>query len=113
MPTTRRSAAVAGSAKTVTEGKRGSLPANEWGLSDTEKATYGDRCPRGYEKLSILGKGGAAVVWLAKELTTGKKVALKQFPKPRNSAGQTMQSAGVLDPTAKIEIEMGRLLFSE
>ncbi len=51
--------------------------AKEWGLSDMEKAQYGDRCPRGYEKISLLGKGGAAVVWLAKELSTSKKVALK------------------------------------
>lgn len=60
-----------------------------------------------------MGKGGAAVVWLAKELATGKKVALKQFPKPRNSSGQITQNAGFLDPTAKIEIEMGKLLFSD
>ena len=87
MPTTRRGAAL-NSAKTVTEGKRGSMQssaAKEWGLSDMEKAQYGDRCPRGYEKISLLGKGGAAVVWLAKELSTSKQVALKQFPKPRNS----------------------------
>lgn len=35
-------------------------------LTDTEKATYGNRCPTGYQKLKILGKGGIAVVWLGK-----------------------------------------------
>lgn len=29
----------------------------------------------------MLGKGGAAVVWLAKHLSSGEKVAIKQFPK--------------------------------
>jgi len=44
---------------------------------------------------------------------TGRKVALKQFPKPKSSTGQSIYGAGVLDPTAKIEIEMGRMLFPE
>ena len=34
-------------------------------LFDDEKQKYGDRCPRGYNKLQLLGKGGCAVVWLA------------------------------------------------
>lgn len=38
---------------------------------------YGDREPKGFQKLSLLGKGGAAVVWLAKNEETGDKVALK------------------------------------
>ena len=69
-----------GPAKQNKEGKRASAQAaadKEWGLSDFEKAQYGDRCPRGYEKLSLLGKGGCAVVWLAREINTGRKVALK------------------------------------
>ena len=84
----------------------GAGASREWGLADFEKAQYGDRCPKGYEKISLLGKGGCAVVWLARDIQNGRKVALKQFPKPKNQQGS-------LDPTAKIEIEMGRLLFSE
>ena len=94
-----------GTGKQNQEGKRASAQAaaaKEWGLSDFEKAQYGDRCPRGFEKLSLLGKGGCAVVWLAREIQTGRKVALKQFPKPRTAA----VGSGTLDPTAKIEIEM-------
>ena len=103
-----QAAATAGPRSTA-DSKRTSIAAKEskeWGLADFEKAQYGDRCPKGYEKLSLLGKGGCAVVWLAREISTGRQVALKQFPKPRNGPG-------TLDPTAKIEIEMGKLLFQE
>jgi serine/threonine protein kinase len=58
-----------------------SKPAKTWTLSDQEKATYGDRVPKGYDKLDLLGKGGCALVWLAKCQETGETVALKQFPK--------------------------------
>lgn len=34
-------------------------------LLDSEKEKFGDRCPSGYTKLDLLGKGGIAVVWLA------------------------------------------------
>jgi len=85
----------------------------DWGLLDAEKALYGDRCPKGYEKLQLLGKGGCAIVWLAKDLRTGESVALKQFPKPRSANAKEAQGIATLDPTAKIEIEMGRRLFSE
>ena len=30
-----------------------------------EAKRFGDRCPAGYQKLDLLGKGGVAVVWLA------------------------------------------------
>jgi len=32
-------------------------------LTDEEKAIYGIRCPVGYKKLSVLGRGGCALVW--------------------------------------------------
>jgi serine/threonine protein kinase len=48
-----------------------------WVLTDQEKALYGDRVPKGYEKLDLLGKGGCALVWLAKKIETGEIVALK------------------------------------
>jgi serine/threonine protein kinase len=50
-------------------------------LSDHEKTTYGNRCPNGYKKINLLGKGGIALVWLGEDLKTGEKVAMKQFPK--------------------------------
>ena len=106
-----RGVAVSG-ARSTTDSKRTSIQGagpKEWGLADFEKAQYGDRCPKGFEKISLLGKGGCAVVWLAREIHSGKKVALKQFPKPKNQ----QPNSGTLDPTAKIEIEMGKLLFSE
>lgn len=46
-------------------------------LSDSDKEMYGDREPSGYHKLSLLGKGGAAVVWLGKHISTGERVAIK------------------------------------
>ena len=42
-----------------------------------EAAQYGNRCPEGYTKLDLLGKGGAAIVWLAQNVYTGENVALK------------------------------------
>ena len=42
---------------------------------------YGDRFPHNYEKVDLLGKGGCALVWLGRSLTSGRTHALKQFPK--------------------------------
>jgi dual specificity tyrosine-phosphorylation-regulated kinase 2/3/4 len=50
-------------------------------LTKEEEKTYGDRFPAGYKKLKILGRGGCALVWLAEDLTTGKKIAIKQISK--------------------------------
>lgn len=62
-----------GTAGIIRESKRGSMASHskDWGLLDSEKATFGDRIPRGYDKLSLLGKGGVAIVWLAREQKTG------------------------------------------
>lgn len=38
--------------------KKSSKTIKDYGLSDNEKKIYGDRCPTGYEKLSLLGRGG-------------------------------------------------------
>ena len=46
-------------------------------LAEDEIKLYGNRCPDGYQKLEVLGKGGCAVVWLGQNLKTHKKVALK------------------------------------
>lgn len=50
-------------------------------LTESDKEMYGDWEPVGYTKISLLGKGGAAIVWLAKSKESGEKVALKQFAK--------------------------------
>ena len=44
-------------------------------------AHWNNRCPSGYGKLDVLGKGGCAVVWLGLDRRTREKVAIKQFPK--------------------------------
>ena len=61
-------------------------------LSDQEKQQFGNRCPSGFKKLSLLGKGGIAIVWLCIDLETGQNVAVKQFPK---TGGKFDSSAGV------------------
>jgi len=61
-------------------------------LTDDEKAQFGNRCPQGFKKQSLLGKGGIAIVWLAIDLETGGHVAMKQFPK---KGGKFDSSAGV------------------
>jgi serine/threonine protein kinase len=46
-------------------------------LTEQEKAQYGNRCPAGFKKHSLLGKGGIAIVWLAIDMENGQQVALK------------------------------------
>jgi len=40
-------------------------PKKEVQLTEQELKTFGNRCPKGYQKVRVLGKGGIAVVWLA------------------------------------------------
>lgn len=47
-----------------------------WGMLDAERLQFGDRCPKGFSKISLLGKGGIAVVWLCTNLE-GQHVAVK------------------------------------
>ncbi|EAR93546.4 Serine/Threonine kinase (macronuclear) [Tetrahymena thermophila SB210] len=54
-------------------------------LSDEDKKIYGDRFLDGYQKLSLLGKGGFALVWLAKQYKTGISFAVKQICKQNGS----------------------------
>lgn len=82
-------------------------------LQPLEKDKFGDRCPAGFRKLDLLGRGGIALVWLAEVKDaaklgydmeqTGMKVALKQFPKTK---GQNP-----IDSSARIEIEIGNTMF--
>ena len=71
---------------------------NGWGLLDNEKQLFGERCPKGFTKVSLLGKGGIAVVWLCVDESTKEKVAIKQFPKKSGTHNKG------LDHSARVEI---------
>ena len=58
---------------------------------------YGNRFPEGYQKISLLGKGGLAVVWLAEK--DGQRYAVKAI--------LTAQGKN----TIEVEIEVQRRLF--
>lgn len=49
-------------------------------LTNEEKAIYGNREPKEYKKIRILGKGGCGMVWLCKK-NENEFYALKQIPK--------------------------------
>jgi dual specificity tyrosine-phosphorylation-regulated kinase 2/3/4 len=68
-----------------------------FGLSDTEKKVYGNRWPAGYTKIRVLGRGGWAIVWLAKENGSDELVALKQFPKKQISIGSAKVEKDIFD----------------
>lgn len=57
-------------------------------LTDNEKKIYGNRCPSGYTKQKVLGRGGCAIVWLA-EKDNGPVYAIKQFPKKQSSVSSS------------------------
>jgi len=46
-------------------------------LYGDEVEKFGNRCPEGYNKLDLLGKGDVTIVWLAQNIHTGENVALK------------------------------------
>ena len=69
-------------------------------LTDQEKTTFGNRCPQGFKKQCLLGKGGIAVVWLAIDIENGDQVALKQFPK----------HGGKFDGSAGVEIQIQQVI---
>lgn len=48
-------------------------------LTKKEKEIFGDRCPEGFKKLGVLGKGQETIVWLAEY--EGQEYALKQIPR--------------------------------
>ena len=76
-------------------------------LNDQERKVYGNRCPEGYEKLRLLGKGGCALVWLGRVKHTEQLVAMKQFPKTGEQ-----KSANDLE-TSKTERLVNHALFNE
>ena len=75
---------------------------SDWSMSEAEKKVYANRTPKNYIKISILGRGGCALVWLGKNTITDKIVALKQFPKGQSSI-----------TSAKIEEQIFKLLNSD
>lgn len=54
-------------------------PVEELSLDAEEIKLYGNRFPKNYRKVKLLGKGGQAVVWLGECLSTGRKFAVKQL----------------------------------
>ena len=76
-------------------------------LTDQERKVYGNRCPEGYQKVKLLGKGGCALVWLGKAKDSEELVAMKQFPK-------NTDSKGVSDlETSKTERIINKTLFND
>ena len=73
----------------------------KFSLTKEEEKVYGERCPSGYKKLRILGRGGCALVWLGEDLVTGQKVAIKQIS--RASGPNAVESC-------KREIHYGNLI---
>ena len=73
----------------------------KYSLTKEEEQIYGERFPVGFKKLKILGRGGCALVWLAEDSLTGKKVAIKQISR--------MSGSNAVD-SCKREIHFGTLL---
>ena len=46
-------------------------------LTNEEKLIYGNREPKGYKKIKLLGKGGCGIVWLCID-SNGKEYAIKK-----------------------------------
>lgn len=74
---------------------------SKFSLSPEEEKLYGERFPAGYKKLKVLGRGGCAIVWLAEDSLTGKKVAVKQISR--------LSGSNAVD-SCKREIHFGSLL---
>ena len=72
-------------------------PTGKHDLTDLEKQNFGDRKPKGYSKLRLLGKGGYALVWLLQD-SQGNTFAGKQFPAKKKA----------LDRSSDLEIEVQR-----
>ena len=81
-------------------------------LSKEEKAIYGNREPKNYKKIKLLGKGGCGIVWLvldkfgnefaAKQISKKCKIKEKIFHKDNNNLKEISHSSQI----AKKEIEM-------
>ncbi len=81
-------------------------------LNKEEKIIYGNREPKNYKKIKLLGKGGCGIVWLvldkfgnefaAKQISKKCKVKEKIFHKENNNSKEISHSSQI----AKKEIEM-------
>ena len=81
-------------------------------LTKEEKIIYGNREPKNYKKIKLLGKGGCGIVWLvldkfgnefaAKQISKKCKIKEKIFHKENNNSKEISHSS----QTAKKEIEM-------
>ena len=70
-------------------------------LHPNEKPKFGDRCPIGYVKINLLGRGGNSLVWACRSQMTDEIYAIKQFPKVNSK----------YDSSADKEIEFALALF--
>jgi len=50
-------------------------------MTEQEKQCYGSRCAKGYKRVTLLGRGGCALVWLCQNTQDNINYAVKQFPK--------------------------------
>ena len=48
-------------------------------LSNLEWKKFGDRFPKNYQKLKLLGRGGFSLVWLGQKTDTNEIFAIKQI----------------------------------
>jgi len=71
-------------------------------ITEEEKMKYGNRFPLGYKKITLLGKGGCALVWSARD-SNENKVAIKQFAKSSKTKADI--------ESAYVEVKIGKLLF--
>ena len=74
---------------------------SKFSLSKDEEKIYGERFPTGYKKIRVLGRGGCALVWLAEDTLTGKKLAIKQVSR--------LSGSNAVD-SCKREIHFGSIL---
>jgi serine/threonine protein kinase len=70
-------------------------------LHPDERPRFGDRCPIGYVKINLLGRGGNSLVWACRSQMTDEIYAVKQFPKVNSK----------YDSAADREIEFSKALF--
>ena len=76
-------------------------------LTNEEKLIYGNREPKGYKKIKLLGKGGCGIVWLCID-SNGKEYAIKQISKKTQNKNNLNHNKDIIHnfQMAKREIEI-------
>ena len=76
-------------------------------LTNEEKLIYGNREPKGYKKIKLLGKGGCGIVWLCID-SNGKEYAIKQISKKTQNKNNLNNNKDIIHnfQMAKREIEI-------